>query len=326
MRVRKASHAVVCPHCSSHLRVTELVEPGTALAIESGSGVLDRVASRSGVLRKGSGSGTAKPAATTEPTVSRKLFVLVASYASAITIALIWSLLSDKSHQLESLPDLRTLGDDELEFVGFETSLPSGHTLALNETRRFGDVLVTPLRVTREPIRFEHYENKTATRPPTDQVLKLWLKFENVSSDVAFPPYDAALMSRRAQAEPESAGAKANTFLCRTDKPRTTENVLLNYEHQRDSEWNIAQQPTEPLPPGAALTTFVASAEQPPALNGDLVWRIQFRKGINRSSRKGVTTLVDVGFSSTDIQLVQEFPRGKELQGKNHPNVAAAYQ
>ncbi|MFK7820702.1 MAG: hypothetical protein AB8G99_18435 [Planctomycetaceae bacterium] len=299
MRVRKVGHAVVCPHCSSHLRVTDAVETGASLTVESGSGVLDRVTSRSGVLRKG--SDVAKSPETNEAEVSRKLFLLIASYASAVTIALAWLLFSGRTHPLESLPDVRTLAADELEFVGLNTPLPAGHTLALNETRRFGDVLITPLRVTREPIEFEHYENKSATRPPTGNVLKLWIKFENLADDVAFPPYDTALMSRRVRVEGDTFDAKANTFLCSADQPRTLENVVLNYEHQFDSEWNIAQQPTQPLSPGSQLTTFAASAEEIPKLNGDLVWRIQFRKGINRSTRRGVTTLVDITFKATDI-------------------------
>jgi hypothetical protein len=31
-------------------------------------------------------------------------------------------------------------------------------------------------------------------------------------------------------------------------------------------------------------------------------WRVQFRKGVHRSSRNGVTTLIDVQFSSADIK------------------------
>lgn len=311
MRVRRAGEAVVCPHCSSHMRVPMNVKEGTRLESESGSGVLDRVASRSGPLKKSEAQTIAEPGSSAEkagdsPAVSRNMFVAVASYASAVTLALLWLLLNGRSHQLESLPDVRTLGADELQFVGFDAALPAGHTLGLNESRRYGDIRITPLKVTREPITFAHYDTDSQTRPPTEPVLKLWLKFENVATDVAFPPFDAALMSRRAMVGTDRNQAKANSFLYRSGKPRTPENVILNYNHSIESEWDLDKQPNGSLAVGGTQTTFVATSEEGLAratsVPGELTWRVQFRKGINRETRRGVTTLVDVCFSTTEIE------------------------
>lgn len=308
MRVRRAGEAVVCPHCSSHLRVPMDVKAGMRLEAESGSGVLDRVASRSGVLKKGDSQIKKAPPPTRANEsvgVSKNAFVIVASYASAVTLALLWLLFSNRSHQLESLPDVRTLSEGEFEFATVEAVLPAGHVLALNESVRFGDVRVTPLRVTREPISFVHYEDPSASSPPSRPVLKLWLKFENLASDVAFPPYDTALMSYRAQDSKDPNLTRANTFLCRANQRRTPQNVVLNYNHPVDSEWDLGGQANGPLAANAECTTYVASAEKGVELmtaeSGQLVWRVQFRKGISRSSRKGVTTLIDVTFSTDDI-------------------------
>ncbi len=308
MRVRGTGQAVVCPHCSSHLRVPAGAVDGTRLQSESGSGVLDRVASRSGVLRKSdSGTNVTAQPQTGRPsgkTVSKNLFVIVASYASAVTLAFLWMFFTSRTHQLESLPDVRTLSDGELQFAGFDAQLPPKHTLALKESRRFGDVRVTPLRVTREPILFEHYADKSQLPPqPTAPVLKLWLQFENMSERVSFPPYDMQLMCLRGF--DKSDQVKANTFLARQDTPRSFDNIALNFDHPRDSEWNLQQQQVGPLAPGSRAVTFVASCEEVDALTADttdVLWRVQIRKGINEKSRRGVTTLIDVVFSTGDIE------------------------
>ena len=193
MRVVHSGEPVVCPHCSVHLRVPPETQNGARLEPDSGSGVLDRLPGRSSVLRE-SGSSALTPGSTGRG-VSRLAFLLVASYASAVTLVVAWLLLTARAQRLESLPDVRPLGDGELLFVGYNTPLPEGHILQLGESRRFGDVRVTPLRVSAEPLEFRHYENPDATRDPTAPVLKLWLRLENLSDDTAFPPYDAALMS-----------------------------------------------------------------------------------------------------------------------------------
>lgn len=305
MRVDRSGEAVVCPHCEAHLRVPPKVEAGARLQVESGSGVLDRVSSRSGVLKSGESSARSGIHA---DAVSKKLFVLVASYASAVTIACLVLLFGGNSHQLESLPDVRPLNDGEIQFVGFDARLPDGHTLALGESRRFGDVRITPLKVTREPIEFAHYRDKGAERDPTDPVLKLWMKFENLASDVAFPPWDVSLMTRRVPLESDPLLYRTNTFLVPAKSaPRTPEKIILNFEHPVGSDWNLKGMRTEPLQPGEAYTTFVASSEEGLQRATDdarrLVWRLQVRKGIHRETRHGVTTLVDVVFSTSDIGI-----------------------
>jgi hypothetical protein len=37
-------------------------------------------------------------------------------------------------------------------------------------------------------------------------------------------------------------------------------------------------------------------------LQGPLAWRVHFRKGYNRSTYRGVTTIVEVDFDTKDIQ------------------------
>lgn len=95
------------------------------------------------------------PAVTPGDAVPRKQFLMVASYASAVTLILIYVLFLRpvRTHQLESLPDLKPPVDASGE-VGMKVAPPQinvapGHVLRLGESRRFGNVRVTPLKVTR---------------------------------------------------------------------------------------------------------------------------------------------------------------------------------
>jgi hypothetical protein len=54
--------------------------------------------------------------------------------------------------------------------------------------------------------------------------------------------------------------------------------------------------------PGQVFETFIPTThEQIDSLSGDLVWRVHFRKGYNRKSLRGVTTLIEVLFNNSDI-------------------------
>ncbi len=251
-------------------------------------------------------------AAATVP-VSHKLVVALAGYAITLTLLFLGLLLTGRmslfgNHALESLPDLRPLAPNEFRKVPDGAELPNGHVLRLGESRRFGDVVVTPVRLTREPLQFQGFlsgaiEEKLTTAP----VLKLWLTFENVAADYAFPPFDAGLMSSRMPADSKDAATTANSFLTigipSADSATTRR---LNYLHSMDNNFVIlGQESAKVLLPGESLLTFVAGSEE----NGDLntepgtqfIWRVQFRKGVNVFSGHGVTTLIDVKFSGADV-------------------------
>lgn len=293
MRVERTGESVACPHCGAHLRVPEEARTDQQLELDPRSGIDVDAASRSGTRSStGLDSGV----------VPRKLFLVVSGYACAVTLGFLWLLLSSRKTPLESLPDLRPLKPGEVKFVGYETELPADHVLQIGQSRRFGDVLLTPVKVSLEPVEFEHYADPELTRTPTEEVLKVWLRFQNVSETVSFPPYDVDLMSRRAGSR--DGQVRSNSFLCLADKPRSPDFLRLNFEHAADADWNLKQQNAATvIAPGEKLLTYCASDETGPELVGhdQLRWRLQFRKGVNVSSKNGVTTLVDVVFTPSEI-------------------------
>lgn len=243
--------------------------------------------------------------------VPRKRFLMVASYASAVTLILIYLLFLRpvRTHQLESLPDLKPPVDKNGE-IGMRIAPPDvnvapGHVLRLGESRRFGNVLVTPLKVTRARLAFRHFDKSSkARRDPSAPVLKLWLKLENVSSNQTFAPLDRLVVYKRGFAD-SGVVVKTNAFLGTEDERRKGREGALHYLYPlpEESEWLVDGQVIDSeLAPGSSMDTFLPSEEGVDLTGNDLVWRFQFRKGYNPMSRRGVLTLVDVRFRADQIE------------------------
>lgn len=244
-------------------------------------------------------------------TVSMLLFIIVLSYASAMTLAFGYLLYKNQygvPHQLESLPDIKPPmknGQVALQLVPESADLPNGHTLSLGESRRFGNVRVTPLRVTKEPLRFEYYTgDATKMRKPTDPVLKLWVRFENVSRTQTFAPLDRDLVLSRVPDNKNVGELRSNQFVMRlADKPSGRPRVQI-YDLPADGEWDfVGYRSTPQLSPGETWDTYIPTTETGlDKLDGNLVWRVHFRKGYHPVSFNGVTTLFEVRFNSGQIE------------------------
>lgn len=253
------------------------------------------------------GGSSRKPPPDPEKGASRKAFLLLIVYASAVTaicLGLAYLLATNTTHQLESLPDVVPKQNDAGEIarviVPVDAQLPTAHRLQLGQSQRFGDLLVTPLRVTREPLAFTHFAGESV-RPPAGEVLKLWLRFENVGEGAtAFSPLDSALLFYRM---PGLAPLRANNFLAPvSDAGGGDEKSLIPiYHHPIESSWNLAgQQLGTVLAPGESWETFAPSEPGAQNLEGTWVWRLQVRKGI-AANGWGVTTLIEVVFNDRDI-------------------------
>lgn len=263
-----------------------------------------------------------------QPGVSRPLFMLLLSYASAVTLFLAYVLYVvrfGEPHPLESLPDIvpnyrETLPDVEPvtdkqgrvlpQIVAEDAEMPVGHTLRLGQTERFGNVRVTPLKVTRGMLEFEHYSGESdQTKPPVGPVLKLWLKFENVSQDQTFAPLDRPLLYLRGRTRRDDYRLHANHFVAQVDEKSPEDDLVLVYDLVLDDVWDPqgqslgSSESPRLLEPGEEMVTYVPT--QPDGideLQGQLVWRVHFRKGYHPGSGRGVTTLIEVAFDSEQIE------------------------
>ena len=246
-------------------------------------------------------------------TIRGRMSSIVLGYAFAITLFLLLLLFTgrvsfSRVHVLESLPDVRPLAPNEFLRVPDGTPLPPGHAMKIGESRQFGDVVVTPLKVTREPLKFQGFlSGEPAEQLTTEPVLKLWLKFENAADDYGFPPFDAGLMSHRSPPDAVDDTAVVNSFLVTNPSGgRKTDIRVLNFLQSMDSNFVITgQEASKVIMPGEELATFIASSEAVSELTApaetEFTWRVQFRKGIHQVSGNGVTTLIDVSFFGSEI-------------------------
>ena len=250
------------------------------------------------------GTPTPRPQSSSAPSGNRTILLALGGYALVVSAlcVLLLSLLAKarNASRLESLPDLPPEPPKQMTLIPVNAELPPGHTLSLGESQRFGNLRVEPLKVTRGPVQFAGSGNTQEEGFKTDPVLMLWVKLTNESKDQAFAPLDGDLLFRRSR-----DGERSNNFVIeKSDKPQGSPCVLVHYDELlKSGEWTLAgQQLGQTLQPGESLETFIPTVEENiDRLTGDLLWRIQLRKGRSPSGG-GVTTLVEVAFPANQIQ------------------------
>ncbi|WP_145204840.1 hypothetical protein [Thalassoglobus polymorphus] len=248
-------------------------------------------------------------------------FILLASYASAITLIALALLMgggekAPDAEQLESLPDVSPEPVDSITFVPVEARLPPGHTLRLGEKQRFGNIEVEPLRVVNEPLEFTHYDSTSKlTRLPTEPVYKLWVRFTNVSEDQEIAPLDGDLLLRWV-VKAEQQQEYSNQYLFPEDAKKNSD-VIATYRHSKTSDWDMKDQKLGTvLAPGESMETYIASSENTDLGSAEsIIWRVQFRKGFSPSGN-GVTTIFDVSFDQSDIQSQKKTAVAKQANQK----------
>ncbi len=233
-------------------------------------------------------------------------FLLLASYASAVTIIALMLMMrggqSANSENLESLPDVAPEPADELSYIPVNATLPPGHRLNFGEKQRFGNIEVEPLKIVKEPLEFTHYSgNGDLTRPASRPVYKLWIKFTNVSNKQAIAPLDGALLLRWVM-KSEKQREYANYYIF-ADGTKDDADTIETYRHSKTSDWDLQnQQLGRVLEPGESYETYIPSTEElSRKLPENANWRLQFRKGFSPSGN-GVTTIIDVVFHREDVE------------------------
>jgi hypothetical protein len=239
--------------------------------------------------------------------VSRRTFNLVLSFASAMTLGFVYLLFRMFYGSALDLPDRKPAFRNGQTGISIypDGQLPWSHRLKLGQTRQFGSLRVTPLKVTKGLLEFEHESGEAGGRrePSFAPVLKLWMRFENVSSDQTFPALDEDLVYT--QVRDKSNTFRSNNFLrVEGDIPARGKKISV-YNWLASSDFVMRGQKLDtPLHPGETWETYIPTDDESDidTLQGPLAWRLHFRKGYNRTTFRGVTTVVEVDFDSSDIQ------------------------
>ena len=147
-------------------------------------------------------------------------------------------------------------------------------------------------------VTYEHPAGERWTLLPEGPVVKLWLRFRNVSEDQPIPPLDKYLVFSKARIAGTEHFRTNNVVTLAAN--RIPVGYVLTHDH---SDKNIlkGQQLDSEIPPGGTLETFIPLTPDLDLPQGDLVWRIHLRKGFGKAGA-GVTTLVEIAFSAKDIK------------------------
>lgn len=226
--------------------------------------------------------------------------ILLLSYSSILTLALIWLLASGR---IPSAPQKEQVVD-EVEAPAVETTqhddgpglpphsppIPAENLTTIGKSLILGDLEITPMSVEASSVSLVHTLNHDAKRRE-DDCLTLRLRLHNRSYDRTLMPLDRLLLRERDTAP--------------FDPYITTEDgqLIRLFPLAPESEWSILGQSFPRLAPGESSETCVV-AEPGSALQskGTLTWRIRLRTGVYQ------TDLIGVTFKATEIQQIESPP------------------
>ncbi len=214
-------------------------------------------------------------------------FMLLASYASAVTLGLIWVLWTGRrlheSAAVDSSPPVDARSDPgqraaDARRVVAPKPIAENHLATLGQTIVLGAIEVTPLEVASGPVQLERKFGDHERRSGGENALKLRLRLRNASTDVVLAPLDEAFLRDRPQADPDS-------FI----EVSGGGPPIAQFPLAVESEWTIVGQEFRDLRPGDVLETLVVSAPEAFARKApEMTWRIRLRTDLNHTDDLGV--------------------------------------
>ncbi|MDR3636774.1 MAG: hypothetical protein P4L84_23420 [Isosphaeraceae bacterium] len=213
-------------------------------------------------------------------------FVLLLSYASAVTIGLLYVLITGRTLKHTEEPDFLPPVDERVDpgqrakfsrKLAPPPAIKADHLTALGKAVRVGGLEVTPVEVTTGRIVLTHLIGGGETRNEGSDAIKLRLRLKNISKDLVYAPLDEAFLRER------EAGV-TDSFIELPDG----QNIEL-HPLAVTSEWAIVGQEFKELKPGETLDTLVVSAKD--ALKRaapEMTWRVRLRTGVDQTDYVGV--------------------------------------
>ncbi len=229
--------------------------------------------------------------------------VFILSYASAVTLALSWMVLTGRSSRpadpattvsteasetasptvpSPSLLDAKTLPPVPPENTTTLRAPDDGDAPA---PLRIGDLQVTPVSVALARVELEGSIDPSKYKEEASESLVLRLRFTNLSKSQAFAPLELAYIR-------EQASRLDRCFITTSDGKS-----IGAYPLAVDSEWSIVGQESVVLDPGRSFETVIAS--EPGVANrlsSEMMWRVRLRIGSYR------TDVIGVRFRSADVE------------------------
>lgn len=181
--------------------------------------------------------------------------------------------------------------------------IPPHDLFELGKTRRVGFVAVTPLRIENRRLRLHTSDERESEHP----LLVLHLRLENVSMHQSFRPADPGFFFYRVNKTikglekifPPQLGY---TYTFIHPVAGNVKPLLQPFEVMYDFDHRVEGQRFDVLGPGEIQETIVVMESGLDSLEvgGDLVWRVQLRKGLTETG-EGVATVIGVRFRKEDV-------------------------
>lgn len=208
--------------------------------------------------------------------------LLLASYSSAVTLALIWVLLTHRGYQK---PEAAVPPPPAIDWGPSEAKTPvvlpkpsEERTTTLGAPLVLGELEVTPIAVEfRDVDLFRIVDLEGSERRTVSDCLVLTLRLTNRSSDRRLTPIELATV--------RNAGESADGAFIET---AAGERVAM-FELAMESEWSIADQSFPSVRPGRSEDVILVS--EPVShrrLAGPLVWRVTLQTDAGESEEIGV--------------------------------------
>jgi dethiobiotin synthetase len=213
--------------------------------------------------------------------------VLLASYASAATLALLWWVIlprifgkGEVEHFKPDAPPTvaGTRRGDHSKQVEAAATIPDDRITTLGKPLKVGSLEITPLNVNRTDVTLvrKSLAGKDETRRGGGGAQALRLRLKNTSNNTVFAPLDESFLRDRDDGRSESFVELDNG-----------ERVYL-YPLPIQSEWSIVGQTFPDLRPGEVKESRVISATEFPASSPGSTWRIKVRTGVDKTETIGV--------------------------------------
>ncbi len=213
--------------------------------------------------------------------------VLLASYASATTIALGWFLLTQRGR--EPRPEEPPPAVDSRPEPGRQASLsrvieppkplPEDRIATLGQPLKVGALEVRPVDVRRQDVVLQRvdFSGRTAKQQAGGKdAFVVRLRLRNLSRDLAFAPIDQAFVRER--------GGVVDSFVETASGAK-----IYPYPLALESELSIVGQDFAQLRPGESRVVAIATAPDAPGDDqGPFLWRIRLRTGLDQVESIGV--------------------------------------
>lgn len=224
---------------------------------------------------------------------------LLASYASAVTLACFWLWWSRGPAPAESNVASADVPRGETDRTTFRVEppapLPDDRRVVVGTRLPLGLIDVTPIAIELRPVVLvrERIDGQLETKEGAGQALWLRLRVRNNSADHVFKPLDERFVRQPDRRLPDC-------FIEAPDGER-----VYGFPLPVRSEWTIDQQVFPALRPGESAEMVVVSDRDPLArIAGRLRWRVRVRSGPGPDQ----TDQLEVQFNASDVREVDAPP------------------